>query len=157
MTVFGKILAAIGHLFTNLMKEAEHVYEQQPLDVQLSLQNGSAVIAVITAMSGQAGSAIRAAIINKFPSIDEVALEKNFFQLLDNLGLSKAKDLDEAFEIFDKYLQSKAQGKIWEWATFSASGILALLFAPAGTKFAVVSQLLEAVYHKIVKPKVQAA
>jgi hypothetical protein len=157
MKFFEKILAAIGHLFTNLMKEAERVYKQLPEDVQTSIEHGSAIVAVINSLLTSAPQEIIDALQKKYPAISITQLTATVFDILKQLNITQVGSLEEGIAELQKHLIRAQENKVWEGVSFGLSGLFAILFAPAGTKFAVISQVLEVVYHKYVKPKVQAA
>ncbi len=152
-TFFGKIIAAIGSVFSGLFNAAKKTYDKLPKETQDSIVNGSGIVSLINDMIGEAPAKIREAIIAKYPDVDVAKLEAGLFEIVHALGLlPNAKDLEYLISVLQDYLKNKT-GKFWADASRSLSSLVALIFAPAGTKFEAIASLIGAVYHWLIKKK----
>lgn len=152
-TFFGKILAAIGSIFAGLFNAGKKTYEKLPKEMQDALLWGSGFIDLINEMIGEAPEKIREALQAKFPGLDIPKLEAGLFEIASALGLlPTGKDINYLISVLQEYLKSK-EGKYWADASRSLSTLVALIFAPAGTKLEAVASIIGVVYHWLVKKK----
>lgn len=150
-TFFGKILAAIGGIFVGLFKSAKKTFEQLTPEQQEALKNGSGIIALINTELGKTPAEVRASIKEQFPNLDEATLETSLFQIAHAFNLTpKVGNLEDCIYLLQTYL-SLQKGNTWDGITHAAASLLAIFLAPAGTKFAAVSSLIEYVYQHFFK------
>lgn len=153
MSFIKKLLAAIGHFFEGLFNAAEKAYDSLSPEQQAALQNGSGVVAVINSMLAAEAADVRAAIHEKFPGIDEMVLENGLFALAKAFGITNYNNIDECIAALQKYF-AQLQGNTWDAINHGAASLLAVLFAPANTKFAAIASLLEYVYRRYIRPSI---
>lgn len=154
-TFVGKLLASIvgifGGIFSHVLSGAEKTFEQLPDAVKDSLIHGSGIIDIINAMLDNTAAEIIAAIQEKYPDVDIKALEAGLFTIAHGFNLlPEANNLDDVISKLQAYLKS-LKGVVWADISHSASLLLAIILAPAGTKFGAIANLIEYVYQTFIK------
>lgn len=145
-TFFGKIIAFLGHLFAGLFHVARQVYDSLPQDVKDALLHGTGVIEIINGMLDKSPSEIRAAIAAKYPNLNEPQIEAALISVLHTFNIiPKINNLEEAIQCLKDYL-STHNGGAWAKVSHAVSVGLSYAFAPKGTKLAVITSTIEAVY-----------
>jgi|ERR1017187_655719 hypothetical protein len=149
-TFFGKLLADIvsifGGIFHAVMSGAETTFNNLPPATQAALLHGSGVMVFITTEVGKLPAEIRAAILAKFPDINEAALETGLYEIANGFKLNPIQgNLDDTIAKLQAYLTG-LQGNVWNAIVQGAANILAVVLAPAGTKFGAITTLMEYVY-----------
>lgn len=152
-TFFGRLLAAIGGIFKHVFEGARKTFDQLTPEQQAALKHGSGVVALINSELNNTPAEVRAAILEQFPDLDIATLETGLFQVATSFNLApKEHNLEDIIAALQAYL-STLHGSIWEGITQGVASVLAVILAPAGTKFAAVGQLMEYVYQTFFKKK----
>jgi len=154
-TFVGKILAAIAGLFSGILKHvfegAEKTFDELPDDIKNALIHGSGVMDLIGSMLDNTPAEIRAAIKEKFPDIDEAALESGLFQIAHGYNLlPEENNLDDVIAKIQEKLKS-LNTPVWDDIIQGMAKLIAIILAPEGTKFAVIASTIEYVYQKYFK------
>lgn len=148
---FGRLLAAIGSIFTGLFNEMKKVYNDLPQEAKDALLHGTGIIDILNTEIGKTPAELRALILSKYPDLDETKLEEGLFRLIHVFKLlPDSNNIDDVITAIQSHLKS-LEGK--EWATFShaASSLLAALFSGPETKVASIVSLIEYVYQHFFK------
>jgi hypothetical protein len=161
MNIFSKI----GLFFVGLFNAAKKAFEGLSEAQQQALISGSGIVAIFNDMLLDAPEAIRKAIAERFPELDEPKLESALFELASHFGISfsptegSPQNLEDLIILIQTYLlkQKNKNGKLWAIASHGAASVLAVLFAPPETKVASVVSLLEWVYQEFVKKSTKEA
>ena len=156
-TFFGKLLATIvtvfGSIFKHVLSGAEKTYNELPQETKDALVHGVGMIDVINRMTGSTPDAVRAAITQSFPDVNEAALEKGLFLIAHGFNLlPQENNLDDCIKLLQEFLASR-DSSVWEDIIRSTSNILAVFLAPAGTKSGALSTLIEYVYQTFFQKK----
>lgn len=149
MSFIEKWLHAIGHFFAGLVDAAEHAWNKLQPDVQTALQQASGFVSVINNNITGSPAFVRELIMQKF-GVSEDMVQELLTKAATELNLLQGvADPDPlvAIQKLQQYLASKPGG-LWAQASNGLANLLAVLLAPAGTKFAKISMLMDLVYHK---------
>lgn len=154
-TFVGKLLAGIvavfGSIFHHVMEGAEKTFKELPPATQQALIHGSGVIDLINTMLTSTPAQIRAAIKEKFPDLDEAALETGLFTIAHGFNLApEMNNLDDTIAKLQSYLKG-ISSPVWDEIMHGAANILAVILAPAGTKFGAIAALMEYCYQTFIK------
>jgi hypothetical protein len=147
MPFLKKLLASIGHFFEGLFNAAEHAWTKLQPDVKDALQQASGFVSVINNNVTASPAFVRELIMQKF-GVSEEQVQTALTKAATELNLvSNVLDPDPlvAIQKLQDYLASK-KGPFWAQASNGLANVLAVLMAPAGTKFAKISLLMEFVY-----------
>lgn len=152
-TGLGRLIAKIGQFFEGLFNAAAKTYNDQSPEVQAALKDGSEILAIINKNVTESPEFVIDLIQKAFPSL-------NREKLLDGLkavakGINEtdailADNLEDTIKNLQKHLES-LDGTFWAGVSELSAKLLAVFFAPKGTKWVVISSLMEFVYQKIVK------
>jgi hypothetical protein len=146
-----KLIAAIGHFFRDLFDAAKKAYNNLSPDVQNAMLNGAGVISLVNSMLDKTPAEIRAAIQAQFPNLNETQLEQGLLTMLHTFNVApNTNSLEDAIEALKNYLSTHSGGT-WETVSHSLGVALAALFAPANTKLATITSLIEFVYQHFIK------
>lgn len=154
-TWVGRALANIvgffGSIFHSVMKGAEKTFDELPQETKDALIHGSGIMDVINGLLDGTPDEIRAAIAEKFPDVSPVALEAGLFAVAHGFNLlPNENDLNDCINKLKEYLKN-LHGNVWDAIMHAGASILAIVFAPAGTKFGAITSLLEWVYQTFIK------
>lgn len=156
-TFFGRLIAdvvgALGSIFKHVMNGAEKTYNELPQEAKDALLHGSGVMEFINSTVGKLPEEIEAGILEKFPDLDAEKLKAGLLQISKafNLGVDE-NSITDIISKLQAYLNS-LEGNVWDAIVQGAANILAIFLAPAGTKFAAISSLMEFVYQTFFKKK----
>lgn len=146
-----KFFQAIGLFFVGLFNQAKKAYFKLSETEQNALVHGSGIVGIINSMTAEAPDLVREAILSKYPDLNIGILENGLFNLAHSFNLvPQSNSLEDIIAVLQGYFAGLT-GKVWAGISHSAAGILAIIFAPAETKFAKFAQLLEWVYQTYIK------
>jgi hypothetical protein len=149
----GKLLAAIGSLFTGLFNEAHRVWKKLSPEIQAAMLHGSAIVDVINKNIDAAPAFIIELLQKKFPDLTLEKLHSGLNEVAKGLNIAETVNNDELGTLIEKlqvYLNSLNDG-VWAGISHTIASIFAVITVPAGTKFATISSLMEYVYHHFIK------
>jgi hypothetical protein len=156
-TFFGRLLAtvwgALGSIFQHVMTGAEKTFNELPQETKDALIHGSGVLDFINKEIGKLPEEVEAGILAAFPDINADSLKSGLLAICKALNIGV--DENSITDIISK-LQAhitSLQGNVWDAIMNGAANILAIFLAPAGTKFAAISTLMEYVYQTFFKKK----
>lgn len=149
-TFFGRLIESIvsvfGSIFHHVMAGAEKTFNDLPPEIKAALIHGSGVLDLINQMINNTPDEIRAAIKEKFPDINEADLESGLFTIAHGFNLlPQENNINDVIAKLQEYLKG-LQGNVWDGIMNGAAQMLAILLAPAGTKFGAIASLMEYVY-----------
>jgi len=156
-TFFGRLLQHIGDffgaIFHSVMAGAAKTFDNLSPEIKAALLHGSGIIDIINSMLSNTPDEIRAAIKTTFPDVDEAALETGLFAIAHGFNLLPAENnLNDCIAKLQAYLSAQ-QGNTWSAISNGAAQLLAVILAPAGTKFGAIASLMEYVYQTFFKKK----
>jgi len=152
-TGIGRLIEKIGDFFEGLFNAAAKTYNSQSPQVQDALKDGSRILDIINRNVSEAPDVVIALIQKAFPSMQRETLLEGLKAVSKGLNLTDAilaDTLEETVLNLQKYLES-LEGTFWAGVSELAAKLLAVFFAPSGTKWVTISSLMEFVYHKLVK------
>jgi len=152
-TWLGRILAKIGDIFEGIFNAAAKTYNNQSPEVQAALKDGSEILNIINNNVKEAPEFVIELIQKAFPNLDRETLLEGLKQVSKGINQTDAilaDTLEETILNLQKYLES-LEGTFWAGVSELSAKLLAVFFAPSGTKWVVISSLMEYVYQKIVK------
>lgn len=145
----------IGDFFAHLFSGTKKTWKKISPEVQKALMYGSDVIDTINNYLDQTPDFIIDIIAKKYPELDRAHLQAALAEASKDLKIAEGVNNDD-LETIIKNLQSYMAGlKGQAWAkisNFLAQGI-AIFTAPAGTKFGMITSLIEFVYQTFFKKK----
>lgn len=148
-----KLFKAIGSLFTGLFNSARKTWKKLSPEVQNALLHGSAVVDTINNNVDAAPDFIIEILQKRFPDLTKEKLHEGLAKVATALKLAEENNTDD-LETLIKNIQvylGGLKGKIWAAISHSIASIFSIVVAPPETKFAVVSSLIEYVYHHYIK------
>lgn len=156
-TFFGRLLAGIvnvfGSIFKHVLEGAEKTFDELPEETKDALIHGSGIMDLLNKMVGDTPEAVRLAIKEQFPDVDEAALEKGLYTIAHGFNLApKSDDLDDCIATLQNYI-STLNTPVWQGIMHAAASVLAAIFAPSGTAFGAIESLMEYVYQTFFKKK----
>lgn len=149
----GRLLEKIGNFFEGLFNAAAKTYNDQSPEVQAALKDGSEILAIINKNVTEAPEFVIELIQEAFPSLDRETLLNGLKSVAKGINQTDAilaDTLEDTILNLQKHLEG-LEGTFWAGVSELSAKILAVFFAPAGTKWMVISQLMGFVYHKYVK------
>lgn len=152
-TWLGRILAKIGEIFEGIFNAAAKTYNEQSPEVQAALKDGSEILSIINKNVTEAPEFVIELIQKAFPSLDRETLLDGLKAVAKGINQTDAilaDTLEETILNLQKHLES-LEGTFWAGVSELSAKLLAVFFAPAGTKWVVISSLMEYVYQKIIK------
>lgn len=149
-------LSKIGLFFTGLFNAAARTWAKVSPEIQDALKHGSGVLAIINQNVEEAPEAVIYLIQEAFPKLDRPTLLAGLRGVAEGLNVADGivdNDLEGTVERLQKYLAGLKSERAQFWAAISslAAKLLALAFAPAGTKWATFEALMEFVYQRFIK------
>lgn len=149
------IFTAIGDFFAHLFSGTKKTWKKISPEVQQALLYGSDVIDTINKYLDQTPDFIIDLLTKKYPKLDRNHLKDALSEASKDLKIASDinnDDLETIIKNLQAYL-SGLQGKGWaKISSFLAQGI-AIFTAPAGTKFGMITSLIEFVYQTFFKKK----
>jgi hypothetical protein len=152
-TGIGRLLAKIGNFFEGLFDAAAKTYNAQSPEIQAALKDGSAILAIINENVSKAPEFVIELIQKAFPSITREVLLNGLKDVAKGINQAEAiaaDNLEDTVKNLQSYFES-LEGKFWAGVSELGAKLLAVFFAPTGTKWATISSLMEYVYQKFVK------
>lgn len=149
----GRLLAKIGQFFEGLFNAAAKTYNAQSQEVQDALKDGSEILDIINRNVTEAPEFVIDMIQKAFPSLTREKLLEGLSAVakgINHADAIAADTLEDTIKNLQEYLES-LEGTFWAGVTELSAKILAIFFAPAGTKWVTISSLMEYVYQKLVK------
>lgn len=153
MCMFQKLFAVIGHFFGDLFNGAAKAWRKLSPEVQNSLLHGSAIVKAINDNINSTPDFILDFVRSKFPDLSLNALKTGLQKVTEGLNVAEGintDDLQAMIKAIQGYLATK-KGTTWAAISHTIGSLFAIGVAPAGTKFALISSLLEFVYHRFIK------
>lgn len=147
MPFLKKFFQSIGHFFENLFNAAEHAWNKLEPEAKEALQQASAFVSVINNNVSEAPDFVKEILLQRF-NIGEDKIHTSLTKAATELNLVAGiadPDLLTVIQRLQEYLKNK-KGSFWAQASNSLANLLAVIFAPTGTKFARISLLMEFVY-----------
>lgn len=147
------LLNKIGHFFSDLFNAAEKTWHKLEPAVQDALLHGSAIVKAINDNISATPDFILQFLQKKWPELSEDKIKSGLAAVTNALNIAEGintDDLPSLIKALQEYL-AKQKGKIWAGISHTIASIFAITVAPAGTKFATISSLLEYVYHRFIK------
>lgn len=152
-TGIGRLLAKIGQFFEGLFNAAAKTYNAQSQEVQDALKDGSEILDIINRNVTEAPEFVIDLIQKAFPALTREVLLNGLKEVAKGINQADAiaaDTLEDTVKNLQAYLES-LEGKFWAGVSELSAKLLAVFFAPAGTKWVTISSLMEYVYHKLVK------
>lgn len=152
MSIFKKI----GEFFKGLFNAAKKTWNRLSPEVQEALQHGSGIVAIINQNIDATPDFVLEAILKRFPELTEEKIKDGLTKVAEELKILQGvndPDLPTLLKNLQVYLGSLS-GKGWAVASHLIASAFAIITAPAGTKFAAITSLIEWVYQTFFyKPK----
>lgn len=152
-TGIGRLLATIGMFFAGIFDAAARTYNAQSQEVKDALKDGSAILAIINENVTEAPERVIDLIQKAFPTLTRDKLLDGLNAVAKGINHAEAiaaDTLEDTIKNIQAYLES-LEGTFWAGVSELSAKILAVFFAPAGTKWATISLLMEYVYQKLIK------
>lgn len=147
MPFLKKFFEKIGHFFEGIFNAAEHAWKKLEPEAKAALEQASGFVSVINNNLSGSPAFVRELIMQKF-GVTEDQVHAVLTKAAGELNLvADIADPDPlvAIQKLQQYLSNK-QGSFWAQASNGLANLIAVLLAPAGTKFAKISMLMEFVY-----------
>lgn len=154
---FLKFLSFIPHFFASLFQSAKNVWLQLSPQLQNALLHGSGIIATINENLDKVPPVLLEILKAKFPDLaaDEEKLKAALLAGAAELKVAEQINSDDLLIMLGNlqaYLGTLT-GSVWEKISHTLGLGIALFLAPAGTKLAALSSLIDYVYHDLIKGK----
>jgi|GEM_PF-2160812 len=149
-------LLKIGLFFTSLFNAAARTWANVSPEVQDALKQGSGILDIINKHVTESPDIVIRLIQHAFPNVDRESLLVGLRAVTEGLNIADGivdNDLNETVNRLQKYLSGLKSERAQFWAGISslAAKLLALAFAPKGTKWATFEALMEFVYQRFIK------
>jgi hypothetical protein len=147
MPFIAKLLMCIGHFFSGIFNAAEHAWKNIQPEVRDALQQASGFVSVINNNLDGSPAFVLELIGQRF-GITQDQVHATLIKAAEQLNLvGDIADPDPiaVMKKLQEYL-SKKEGPFWAQASNGLANVLAVILAPAGTKYAKISLLMEYVY-----------
>lgn len=148
-----KLFKAIGTIFTGLFGSAKKTWKKLSPEVQNAMLHGSQVVETINSNIDASPAFIIELLAKKFPDLTKEKLHEGLGKVAVALKLAQEMNSDDLLTLIQTlqtYLGS-LKGKVWAAISHSIASVFAIVVAPAATKFAAISSLMEFVYHTFIK------
>jgi hypothetical protein len=153
--MFKKLFSKIGSFFSDLFNGAAKAWHKLSPEVQNSLLHGSAIVKAINDNINATPDFILDIVQKKFPNLPLDKIKAGLQKVAEGLNVAEGINTDDLLALIkalQDYLATKTKnGTTWAAISHTIASIFAIAVAPKGTKFAVVSSLLEYVYHRFIK------
>ena len=155
MSFLSNIGNFFGGIFTGLFNSAKKTFNKLPDDVKNSFLQGGGIVDIINTRLDDAPDKVEEAIKAKFPDLDVKKIEEGLFSVAQTLGLKVGNNLQEVIDTLQAHFKG-LEGKKWAAVSHLAGTLLAAIFGPPATKFAVFTSLMEWVYQHLIKKQATA-
>lgn len=139
----------IGTFFSSLFNAAERTWNKIPSETRQAIVDGSGVISFINEHIDDSVEDLTKALQAQYPTLSTENMEK--VAAAWNLPFDEG-DLVSIVGAIQAHLKP-LEGKIWAGVSDGLARVIAGLTSPEGTKYAVISSLMEFAYQKFIKPK----
>lgn len=103
-TFFGKIIAAIGHLFASILHLGRQVLDALPDPIKNSILHATGVVGIIANFIESPANEVRKIIAEKHPNLPEAALEQAILTTLHTYNIAKdINNLEDAIKAMQDY------------------------------------------------------
>ena len=153
MTGIGKLLHSIGDFFTHLFSSAAKTWKKVSPELQAALLVGSDIVNELNLNIDQTPDFIIDLLLQKHPELTKEQLHAYLQQASSGLATAHEinnQDLETTISALQKFMGS-LEGSTWAKISNTLAAGIAAAKAPAGTKFAAISSLLNYVYHAFIK------
>lgn len=147
----------IGLFFRSLFNSAERTWKKVSPEVRDALTQGSSIVDIINRNMQTAPEFVIELIQKAHPSLDRLSILAALRAVADALNIAEdiveKDELPEVLQAIQKHLEKVKSDRSALWAGLSslAAQVIALAFAPKGTKWATFVTLIEFVYQRFIK------
>lgn len=148
-TFFGKLFGWVGDLFHNA---AQKLWEELTPEEQSNFIHGSGVVKIINDNIHEVPQVVVSIIKTQYPDLNLSQLEQSLLSICKVLGISvPVINIEEAIGAIQLWLASKADNKVWQWASSALAELITVTLMKDQTVFQKVSMLIQWVYDEFVK------
>lgn len=145
-TFFGKIIAAIGHVFAGILHYGRQVLDALPDPIKNSILHSTGIVGIISNFIESPATEIRKEIQSKFPNLNETQLEQALITTLHTFNVAtNISSLEDAFTALQDYFATHndaANAQVKHAIAVS----LAHNMSPEGTHIANITTTMEAAH-----------
>lgn len=149
----GSLPSRIAHVFEGVFDSLNKLWHRISPEVQEALMKGTAIVSFINNHIDQAPQFVLDLIQKEFPGLTEEHLKSALQKVSEDLKIAEGindADLVTLVKNLQEFLGTKT-GTDWEKVSSVMAQFIAIFFAPAGTKFALIATLIEYVYLNFIK------
>jgi hypothetical protein len=155
----GEFLKKVGDIFENLFNQARKTWKKLSPEVQNAMLHGSDNIATINDHVDETPQFILHLLQEKYPDLTLENIHASLKAASEGLSIGEQindEDLGTMIINLQKYL-SGLEGVLWAKISHALALGIAVFLAPAGTKLAAITSLLEYVFQDLIKGKTRKA
>lgn len=150
---FKDFIHNIGTFFSDLFNGAQRAWDHLEPEVQNAMIHGSAIMDIINNNIAVEAPVVIGLFKSKFPDLTQEQLTAGIAAISKALNIAEGIDTADLVALV-KNLQAyiaTLQGDTWANISGTIAKALAIFFAPAGTRFAMIAALMEFCYQRFIR------